>query len=342
MGVVIPLDEVAAEAGISRLWSLVRTDMERVSTSTILSRTGSEGHDDPGGRQPSHPIGREEAASHDDARRPPACVGYVGDGHVKLAAARSSSCTPRRCCTTMSSTRATCAAASSRLACSGATKPAVLVGDFLLGQAFRMMVEVGSLPCLSVLADAAAVIAEGEVMQISAAKDTATTEDDYVAVIRAKTAALFAAACEVGPILAGQIEGRDVGLPGLRHQSRHRVPTDRRRARLRRVELDAGEECRRRLPRRQDHPPRGACRSGAGQPDRAGVLDPHAGEGRNRRRRPRDGDRHDAAPSAPSRTRSSERATTAPWRATRWNSSRPRTTRQALLDVVDFCIRRAN
>ena len=80
----------------------------------------------------------------------------------------------------------------------------VLVGDFLLGQAFRMMVEVGSLPCLSVLADAAAVIAEGEVMQISAAKDTTTTEDDYVAVIRAKTAALFAAACEVGPILAGR------------------------------------------------------------------------------------------------------------------------------------------
>ena len=78
-----------------------------------------------------------------------------------------------------------------------------------------MMVEVGSLTLsLSVLADAAAVIAEGEVMQISAAKDTATTEDDYVAVIRAKTAALFAAACEVGPILAGKIEGRDVGMPG--------------------------------------------------------------------------------------------------------------------------------
>ncbi|MGD1036228.1 MAG: polyprenyl synthetase family protein, partial [Roseiarcus sp.] len=49
---------------------------------------------------------------------------------------------------------------------------------------------------------AAAVIAEGEVMQLSAAKDTATTEDAYLAVIRAKTAALFAAACEVGPILA--------------------------------------------------------------------------------------------------------------------------------------------
>jgi octaprenyl-diphosphate synthase len=67
-----------------------------------------------------------------------------------------------------------------------------------------MMVEVGSLPCLETLSTAAAVIAEGEVMQLSAAKDVETTEDAYLAVIRAKTAALFAAACEVGPILAGR------------------------------------------------------------------------------------------------------------------------------------------
>ena len=80
----------------------------------------------------------------------------------------------------------------------------VLVGDFLLGQAFKMMVEVGSLPCLEVLSTAASVIAEGEVMQLSAAKRTDTSEDEYLAVIRAKTAALFAAACEVGPILANR------------------------------------------------------------------------------------------------------------------------------------------
>ena len=77
----------------------------------------------------------------------------------------------------------------------------VLVGDFLLGQAFKMMVEVGSLSCLDVLSSAAVVIAEGEVMQLSAAKDMQTSEDDYLAVIRAKTAALFGAACEVGAIL---------------------------------------------------------------------------------------------------------------------------------------------
>jgi octaprenyl-diphosphate synthase len=78
----------------------------------------------------------------------------------------------------------------------------VLVGDFLLGQAFKMMVEVGSMPALEVLADAAAVIAEGEVMQLVTAHDVATSEDAYLAVIRAKTAALFAAACEVGAIVA--------------------------------------------------------------------------------------------------------------------------------------------
>ncbi|WP_229729252.1 polyprenyl synthetase family protein [Agaricicola taiwanensis] len=80
----------------------------------------------------------------------------------------------------------------------------VLVGDFLLGQAFKMMVEVGSLESLDILATAAAVIAEGEVLQLSTAKNTATSEDDYLAVVRAKTAELFAAACEVGPAMAGR------------------------------------------------------------------------------------------------------------------------------------------
>ncbi|MEW5963223.1 MAG: polyprenyl synthetase family protein [Pseudomonadota bacterium] len=78
----------------------------------------------------------------------------------------------------------------------------VLVGDFLLGQAFRMLVDVGSLPVLRILSNAAAVIAEGEVMQLAAAKNTATTEDEYLAIINAKTAALFSAAAEVGAAIA--------------------------------------------------------------------------------------------------------------------------------------------
>ena len=80
----------------------------------------------------------------------------------------------------------------------------VLVGDFLLGQAFKMMVDVGSLGALRILSDAAAMIAEGEVMQLITAKNTETTEDDYLAVIDAKTAALFAAAAEVGAVIAAR------------------------------------------------------------------------------------------------------------------------------------------
>ncbi|WP_273723056.1 polyprenyl synthetase family protein [Bartonella sp. AU18XJBT] len=79
----------------------------------------------------------------------------------------------------------------------------VLVGDFLLGQAFKMMVDVGSIEALSVLANAAAIIAEGEVMQLSAAKNIKTSPSDYLKIINAKTAALFSAAAEVGPIVAG-------------------------------------------------------------------------------------------------------------------------------------------
>jgi octaprenyl-diphosphate synthase len=80
----------------------------------------------------------------------------------------------------------------------------VLVGDFLLGQAFRMLVEVGSLPVLRILSNAAAVIAEGEVMQLAAAKNTATTEDEYLAIINAKTAALFSGAAESGGAIASR------------------------------------------------------------------------------------------------------------------------------------------
>ena len=69
-----------------------------------------------------------------------------------------------------------------------------------------MMVDVGSLPALKILSNAAAVIAEGEVMQLAAAKNTATTEDEYLAIINAKTAALFSAAAEVGGAIAGLLE----------------------------------------------------------------------------------------------------------------------------------------
>ncbi len=80
----------------------------------------------------------------------------------------------------------------------------VLVGDFLLGQAFRMMVTTGSLPSLQILSNAAAIIAEGEIMQLAAAKNVTTSEDTYLAIINSKTAALFSAAAEVGGAIADQ------------------------------------------------------------------------------------------------------------------------------------------
>ena len=201
MGVVIPLDEASQEAGIGRLWSLVRSDMERVN-GAILARTGSDvtmipevaNHLISSGGKRLRPMMTLAAAG---------LCGYAGDGHVKLAASVEFMHTATLLhddVVDQSDMRRGKLAARMLWG----NEASVLVGDFLLGQAFRMMVEVGSLPCLAVLSDAAAVIAEGEVMQLSAAKDTTTTEDAYLAVIRAKTAALFAAACEVGPILAGR------------------------------------------------------------------------------------------------------------------------------------------
>jgi octaprenyl-diphosphate synthase len=83
-------------------------------------------------------------------------------------------------------------------------KPSVLVGDFLFSRAFQVMVEDGSLEVLRILADASAIIAEGEVLQLMTQNDTTTTEDQYLKVIEGKTAALFAAAAEVGAVVADQ------------------------------------------------------------------------------------------------------------------------------------------
>ncbi len=80
----------------------------------------------------------------------------------------------------------------------------VLVGDYLFARSFQLMVETGSMRVLDILANASATIAEGEVLQLTAASDLATTEDIYLQVVRGKTAALFSAAMEVGGEIAGQ------------------------------------------------------------------------------------------------------------------------------------------
>jgi octaprenyl-diphosphate synthase len=85
-------------------------------------------------------------------------------------------------------------------------KTSVLVGDYLFSRSFQLMVETGSLRVLDILANASATIAEGEVLQLTAAQDLATTEAIYLQVVRGKTAALFSAATEVGGVIAGAPE----------------------------------------------------------------------------------------------------------------------------------------
>ncbi len=83
-------------------------------------------------------------------------------------------------------------------------KASVLVGDFLFTRAFELMVDVGSLDVLAVLSRASSTIAEGEVLQLVSQRDISTPEATYLEVIKAKTAKLFAAAAEVGAMVAGR------------------------------------------------------------------------------------------------------------------------------------------
>jgi octaprenyl-diphosphate synthase len=199
VAVVLPFDPVA-EPSLEGIIELVRADMERVNA-MILSRTGSEVTMIPevanhlissGGKRlrPMLTLATAELAA------------YQGDGDVKLAAAvefmHTATLLHDDVVDDSEMRRGKLAA---RML--WGNEASVLVGDFLLGQAFRMMVEVGSMRALDILSTAAVVIAEGEVAQLAAAKNTATTEDEYLAVIRGKTAELFGAASEVGPVIGG-------------------------------------------------------------------------------------------------------------------------------------------
>jgi octaprenyl-diphosphate synthase len=200
LAVIIPFESVSL-ASIDRLVDLVAADMDRVNAA-ILARTGSDVAMIP-------EVANHLISSGGKRLRPILTVamarlaGYAGEGHVKLAGAvefmHTATLLHDDVVDESEMRRGKLAA---RML--WGNEASVLVGDFLLGQAFKMMVEVGSLRALEILSSAAAVIAEGEVMQLAAAKNTATTEDEYLAVIRAKTAELFAAACEVGPVLAGR------------------------------------------------------------------------------------------------------------------------------------------
>ncbi len=201
MGVVVPFEGGEDRATIDLLMSLVGKDMERVNEAIMV-------------RAQSHVGMIRELAVHligsgGKRLRPMLTVataqmcGYRGESHIKLATAVEFMHTATLLHDDVVDESAVRRGRQAARMIWG-NQASVLVGDYLLGQAFRMMVETGSLDALRVLAAAASIIAEGEVLQLATQHDIATTEDAYMQVIGAKTAALFAAAAEVGGIVAGR------------------------------------------------------------------------------------------------------------------------------------------
>ena len=130
----------------------------------------------------------------------------------------------------------------------------VLVGDFLFSRAFELMVEDGSLRVLRILSGASAVIAEGEVAQLTAQRNVDTREDRYLEIITAKTAVLFAAACQIAAVVAERTPaveasleayGRNLGIAFQLVDDAIDYVSDAG---------DDGQGCRRRFPRRQGDP----------------------------------------------------------------------------------------
>ena len=171
MAVIVPFESHSTPS-IDRLVELVAPDMERVN-STILSRTGSEVTMIP-------EVANHLISSGGKRLRPMLTLamanltGYTGEGHIKLAAAVEFMHTATLLHDdVVDESELRRGKLSARML--WGNEASVLVGDFLLGQAFRMMVEVGSLRALDILSSAAATIAEGEVMQLAAAKNTSIT-----------------------------------------------------------------------------------------------------------------------------------------------------------------------
>ena len=210
MGVVVALEDARDSAAkLAPLVELVAADMRLVNR-IIIDKAGSNVELIP-------ELARHLIDSGGKRLRPMLTLasarlcGYTGEGHIQLASSVEFMHTATLLHDDVVDESALRRGKPTARLVWG-NQASVLVGDFLLGQAFKMMVDVGSLKCLRILANAAAVIAEGEVMQLSAAKNMATTEDDYLAVIDAKTAALFSAAAEVGAAICDRPQTEQAAL----------------------------------------------------------------------------------------------------------------------------------
>ncbi len=216
MGTVVPLDSAQPEQTKARageafdvLVDLVGQDLSRVNK-VVLRRLESPvtlipqlaGHIIASGGKRLRPILTLATAR---------MCGYQGDRHFKLAAAVEFIHTATLLHDDVvdeSDLRRGRATANSVWG----NDASVLVGDFLFSRAFQLMVEDGNLKVLAILSGASAVIAEGEVLQLMTTNDTETTEDAYLRVISAKTAALFAAACQIGAVVADRPRAEEEAL----------------------------------------------------------------------------------------------------------------------------------
>jgi len=214
----LPLKQPQKQASLTPILSLTATAMNSVNA-VILDRMQSEiplipalaGHLISGGGKRMRPMLTLAGAE---------LVGYQGSRHHKLAAAVEfiHTATLLHDDVVDGSDLRRGKAAANIIFGNPAT---VLVGDFLFSRAFELMVEDGSLKVLKILSHASAVIAEGEVDQLTAQRQIATSEERYLAIIGAKTAALFAAASRISAVVAecGEAEeqalddyGRNLGI----------------------------------------------------------------------------------------------------------------------------------
>lgn len=190
-------------ATLDALYSLIREDLQRVDT-LILSRVKNE-------IPLIHDIARHIIGSGGKRIRPALTLisaqlcGYAGERHIGLAASVEFLHTATLLHDDVvdeSKLRRGLATANELFG----NKASVLVGDFLLGQAFQMMTADGEIKVLKILSDAAAVISKGEVMQLMTEGQPETSIEQYLQVISSKTAILFAAACELGAVVSKRTE----------------------------------------------------------------------------------------------------------------------------------------
>ncbi len=201
MGVVISFEEeqAKAETALARLQVLVAGDLEKVNQTIILKMQS------PVALIPQ--LAGHLIASGGKRLRPMLTLasslmcGYEGDRHAELAACVEfihSATLLHDDVVDESDLRRGLETANAVWG----NKASVLVGDFLFSRSFELMTADGSLDVLAILSNASSIIAEGEVLQLITANDMDTTEDSYMQVIVAKTAALFAASCEIGAVIA--------------------------------------------------------------------------------------------------------------------------------------------